>query len=212
MGEVPFIAVEGPIGVGKTSFAMKLAAHFQFHILKEIVEENPFLNNFYDNIDEWSFQTEMFFLCNRYKQLEDIEKYFLHRGKSVIADYHIVKNRIFAKRTLKETQFIKYEQIYDILTTDLPQPNLIVYLDARLDTLIHQIRSRNRGIEHNIQSSYLEQLSKDYQEFMGQFEVLHPSIPIVRFNVDDLDFINNQKDLDFMINKVNKHLQQGRSS
>src|SRR5699024_4727712 len=94
MKDVPFIAIEGPIGAGKTSLAKKLAYHFNMHLLKEIVEENPFLAKFYDNIEEWSFQTEMFFLCNRYKQLEDIEKKYLNKHKAVVADYHISKNMI----------------------------------------------------------------------------------------------------------------------
>ena len=97
---VPFIAVEGPIGVGKTSLSKAIADTQQFHQLKEIVDENPFLNKFYDNIEEWSFQTEMFFLCNRYKQLSDTKTEILIEQKPVVADYHIFKNLIFAKRTL----------------------------------------------------------------------------------------------------------------
>ncbi len=114
MPTVPFIAIEGPIGIGKTSLAKKLSARFDFHLLKEIVEENPFLGKFYDNIEEWSFQTEMFFLCNRFKQLEDIEQKYLRKNKAVIADYHISKNMIFARRTLPADKFDKYEQIYHI--------------------------------------------------------------------------------------------------
>src|SRR5690625_3001458 len=104
MKNVPFIAIEGPIGVGKTSLAKKIATHFGFELLTEIVEENPFLGKFYDNIEEWSFQTEMFFLCNRYKQLEDIEKDYLQKKKPVVSDYHVLKNMIFAKRDRKSTR------------------------------------------------------------------------------------------------------------
>lgn len=108
MKSTPFITVEGPIGVGKTSLAKALSNHFQFSLLKEIVDENPFLGKFYNNIEEWSFQTEMFFLCNRYKQLEDIQAKYLAQEKSVVADYHIFKNLIFAQRTLKDQQYDKY--------------------------------------------------------------------------------------------------------
>ena len=108
MKSTPFITVEGPIGVGKTSLAKAIAEHFQFSLLREIVDENPFLGKFYNNIDEWSFQTEMFFLCNRYKQLEDIEKKYLTNDQAVVADYHIFKNLIFAERTLKNQQYNKY--------------------------------------------------------------------------------------------------------
>ena len=209
MNHIPFIAVEGPIGVGKTSLARKLASHFNYHLLKEIVEENPFLGKFYDDIDEWSFQTEMFFLCNRYKQLEDIEKKYLKLDKAVVADYHISKNMIFAMRTLQNKQFEKYTQIYQILTHDMPRPNMMIYLDASLDTLLKRIHMRGRQVEQNIQASYLEQLSFDYQVYMKQFEADHPNIPVIRLNGDDIDFVKSQNDFDYIINLTEKHLLKG---
>ncbi|WP_175615097.1 deoxynucleoside kinase [Piscibacillus halophilus] len=211
MGEyhVPFIAVEGPIGVGKTSLSNKIAQHFYFHLLKEIVEENPFLGKFYDNIEEWSFQTEMFFLCNRYKQLEDIEKHYLKQDKPVVSDYHIYKNMIFAKRTLNADQFYKYEQIFHILTNDMPKPNVMIYLHASLDTLLERIRKRGREVEKNIQPEYLEQLSKDYDQFMNEFEANNPDIPVIRLNGDNLDFIKHQEDLDHILSVVEKHIHKG---
>lgn len=209
MGRTPFIAVEGPIGVGKTSLAKKIASQFQYTLLKEIVEENPFLGKFYDDIEEWSFQTEMFFLCNRYKQLEDIEKKYLASNQPVISDYHISKNLIFAERTLKEEQYNKYVQIYDILTQDMPRPNMIVYLHASLDTLLDRIRMRGRKVEQNIQASYLEQLSADYDLFMKKFEQENPDIPVIHFNGDELDFIKHQDDLDYMIQTIENHFEKG---
>ncbi|MFD1362620.1 deoxynucleoside kinase [Lentibacillus salinarum] len=206
MAEVPFIAIEGPIGIGKTSLAEKLSAHFGCHLLKEIVEENPFLGKFYDNIEEWSFQTEMFFLCNRYKQLEDIEQYYLNQNKGVIADYHIFKNMIFARRTLPADKFDKYKQIYHILADDMPLPNMMIYLHASLDTILERIRLRGREIEHNIKSSYLAQLAQDYEDYMNEFERRHPNIPVIRINGDDVDFVNHQQDLDDIIDHVGQHL------
>src|SRR6478735_4841406 len=147
MQGTPFISVEGPIGVGKTSLAKEIAQAFQFEILKEIVDENPFLGKFYENIEEWSFQTEMFFLCNRYKQLEDINIKYLNQRKPVVADYHILKNLIFASRSLKDAQYDKYMQIYRILTQDMPVPNVIVYLTASLETLQKRIAMRGRKFE-----------------------------------------------------------------
>ncbi|WP_099158942.1 deoxynucleoside kinase [Virgibacillus ndiopensis] len=206
MAEVPFIAIEGPIGIGKTSLAKKLSVHFDFHLLKEIVEENPFLGKFYDDIDEWSFQTEMFFLCNRFKQLEDIEKKYLNKYKAVVADYHISKNTLFAKRTLQEDKFEKYEQIYHILTKDMPVPNMMIYLHASLDTILKRIRMRGRDIEQNIKSSYLAQLAQDYEDYMNEFEVLHPDIPVIRINGDETDFVKQQGDLNKIVEQVEFHL------
>lgn len=205
MVETPFIAIEGPIGVGKTSLAEKLSTYFKFHLLKEIVEENPFLGKFYDDIEAWSFQTEMFFLCNRFKQLEDIKRDYLLQQKAVISDYYISKNMIFAKRTLPADKFDKYEQIYHILTDDMPMPNMMIYLHASLDTLMERIRRRGREIEHNIKESYLQQLQKDYDHYMDAFEKSHPSIPVIRINGDELDFVKKQDDLDTIITRVEKH-------
>ncbi|MFD2217150.1 deoxynucleoside kinase [Metabacillus endolithicus] len=209
MMNIPFITVEGPIGVGKTSLSKAIADYYQFHLLKEIVEENPFLGKFYADIEEWSFQTEMFFLCNRYKQLEDIDKKYLQAGKSVVADYHIYKNLIFAKRTLKNEQYDKYLKIYDILTDGMPKPNIIIYLSASLDTLLSRIAKRGREIEHQIDPSYLQQLTEDYEIAMTQWEKENPSIPIIRFNGDTLDFVQNKQDLTYIFNTLNQYLQKG---
>ncbi|UTE77767.1 deoxynucleoside kinase [Rossellomorea sp. KS-H15a] len=210
MGRIPFITVEGPIGIGKTSLAKAISDHFQFHLLKEIVDENPFLDKFYDDIEEWSFQTEMFFLCNRYKQLEDIEKHYLSQNKSVVADYHILKNIIFAKRTLKdEQQFKKYLNIYDILTSDMPRPNVVIYLNASLDTLLKRIEKRGRDFEKKISPLYLKQLSLDYEEYMNTFEETHPDIPVLRYNGDHVDFVQNKEDLEHILTQLETTLKKG---
>jgi deoxyguanosine kinase len=199
MSKVPFITVEGPIGVGKTSLAKAISEQFGYYLLKEIVDENPFLGKFYKNIEEWSFQTEMFFLCNRYKQLEDIDRDFIKKQKPVVADYHILKNLIFAERTLKEQQYKKYLKIYDILTEDMPQPNVVIYLNASLDTLLRRIEMRGREFEKNIDPIYLKQLSTAYEQTMALFEKSNPHIPVLRFNGDQLDFVQNKEDLNYIL-------------
>ncbi|CEG29517.1 deoxynucleoside kinase [Bacillus sp. B-jedd] len=199
MGETPFITVEGPIGVGKTSLAKAIADHYQFALLKEIVDENPFLGKFYDNIEEWSFQTEMFFLCNRFKQLGDINTHYLTKKQPVVADYHIIKNLIFAQRTLNNEEYKKYFKIYQILTEDMPKPNVVIYLNASLDTLLARIAKRGREVEKNISPLYLEQLSLDYEEAIAVFERQHPEIPVLRYNGDHLDFVKNEHDLDTIL-------------
>lgn len=211
MAKVPFIAVEGPIGIGKTSLAKKLSVHFNFHLLQEIVEENPFLGKFYKDIETWSFQTEMFFLCNRFKQLEDIQRQYLAQKKAVIADYHISKSMIFAKRTLQQDKYNKYEQIYHILTDDMPVPNMMIYLHASLDTIQDRIHSRGRKIEQHIKPSYLAQLTQDYEAYMNQFEVLHPDIPVIRIDGDKLDFVKRQNDLNDIIERVEHQLQSNQA-
>jgi deoxyguanosine kinase len=202
MEKTPFIAVEGPIGVGKTSLAKAISEAFGYHLLKEIVEENPFLGKFYDDIEEWSFQTEMFFLCNRFKQLEDIEQLYLKHEKSVVADYHVFKNKIFAMRTLKDVHFQKYMQIFEILTKDMPSPNMVIYIKASLDTLLNRISMRGRDIEKNIDPNYLKQLSADYDVFMYQFQKLHPETPVLTINGDETDFVHNPEQLEAILEKI----------
>lgn len=207
MTKVPFIAVEGPIGIGKTSLAKKISTFFDFHLLEEIVDENPFLDKFYENISEWSFQTEMFFLCNRYKQMEETENNFLKKNKPVVADYHIAKNMIFARRTLNDVQLEKYEQIYRILTKDMPLPNIIIYITGSLETLLERINKRGREMEKNIEPDYLRQLSADYEAFMDQFEKDNPEVLVIRINGDDYDFIENQNDLENILDRVDETLE-----
>ncbi|MBC6972674.1 deoxynucleoside kinase [Bacillus sp. Xin] len=209
MTGVPFITVEGPIGVGKTSLAKEISTHMQLHLLKEIVDENPFLGKFYENIEEWSFQTEMFFLCNRYKQLEDINIKYLNQRKPVVADYHIFKNLIFASRTLKDTQYDKYMQIYRILTQDMPVPNVIVYLTASLETLQKRIAMRGREFEKNMDPNYLLQLTKDYETAMDAFKKDHPDIPVLKFNGDNMDFMKNSDDLNIILSTLKNTLSKG---
>ncbi|AIF67228.1 deoxyguanosine kinase [Terribacillus saccharophilus] len=212
MHELPFIAVEGPIGVGKTSLAKKIADHFQYALLKEIVEENPFLGKFYENIEEWSFQLEMFFLTNRYKQLNDIRKDYLSQNQPVVADYHIAKNMIFAQRTLAEPEFDKYSKIFSILTEDIALPNMVIYLDASLETLLERIEMRDRKAEQHIQPDYLKQLSADYQTFMDLFEQDNPDIPVLRLSGDELDFVKNEQDWKYICDRISSHLDKGVTS
>lgn len=203
---VPFIAVEGPIGVGKTSLSNRIAKHFGYDLLKEIVDENPFLNKFYEDIDEWSFQTEMFFLCNRYKQLKDIKKNSINAKKEVVADYHVFKNLIFAQRTLQPSEYKKYEQIYEILIEDMVTPNIVIYLDATVDTLMKRIAMRGREFEHMIKRDYMEQLVADYHVFIDRFEQENPQIPVLRINGDAYDFVNNEYDLQKILQQVEESL------
>jgi deoxyguanosine kinase len=201
-GHVPFIAVEGPIGVGKTSLANCIAARYHYHLLEEIFEENPFLTRFYENIEEWSFQTEMFFLSTRYKQLEDIQRHCLSKNCAVVADYHIFKNLIFARMTLNEHQYRKYQEIYRILIDDMPKPNIVIYLRASLDTLLKRIQLRGREMERNISPSYLQQLLTNYDCFIEEFQRIHPEVNVLSLDADTLDFVVRPDDLEYILSQL----------
>ncbi|MGO0060595.1 deoxynucleoside kinase [Brevibacillus fluminis] len=202
-----FITVEGPIGVGKTSLSHAISQECGFQLLEEIVYENPFLGKFYENIAEWSFQLEMFFLCNRYKQLQDIHEQYLHKGISVVSDYNIFKNTIFAKRTLGNRNLPKFLQIYDILTQDMPQSHLVVYLSASIDTVMNRIAMRGRDIERNIKREYMEQLIADYDEFFREFQLRHPDTPVLTIDCDALDYVHRPQDLAHVMGKMKEQLQ-----
>jgi deoxyguanosine kinase len=191
MKHAPFIAVEGPIGAGKTTLASMLAEELNLPIIKEIVDENPFLAKFYQNMDDWSFQLEMFFLCNRYKQLEDTVTQYIDKGKPVISDYHIYKNLIFGERTLKGTKREKYRQIYHVLTDDLPKPNIILYIKADLDTLLKRIVKRGRPFEGDMDTAYLQQLIEDYDDAMASLAIQEPSTVIITIDGNAVDFVEN---------------------
>jgi deoxyguanosine kinase len=196
------LTVEGPIGIGKTSLSREISKAFGLRLLEEIVYENPFLGKFYENIAEWSFQLEMFFLCNRYKQLQDIRSQYLQQGVSVVSDYNIFKNTIFAKRTLDGENLPKYLKIYDILTEGLPQANLVVYLTASIDTVMKRIKMRDRDVERNMDVGYMKNLIADYDEFMKAFEQRHPDTPVIKFHCDDLDFVHRPEDLAYVLGQI----------
>lgn len=204
------VTVEGPIGIGKTSLARELNQAFSLQLLEEIVYENPFLGKFYENVAEWGFQLEMYFLCNRYKQLQDIHTHYLQKGISVVSDYNIFKNTIFARRTLSDANLPKYLKIYDILTEDLPQADLVIYLKASIDTLMRRIALRDREFERNMDVAYMEQLIADYDAFMEAFQKQHPDVQVLTFACDDLDFVHSTEDLQYVLGQIEPRIRELR--
>ena len=201
-----FIAIEGPIGVGKTTLANILNEHFGYTLLREIVEENPFLSKFYTDIKEYALQTESFFLINRVRQLEDIEKDVLSKSNNVISDYHIIKNLIFAGITLDKMQFHRYKQVYNIFVNDLPQPDIIIYLNSDIDVLMKKIALRDRSFERQMDINYIKELSEEYKYYFNPFSIKHnfmgKSPIIIEVDNSNLDFINNPDDKKFIIKKL----------
>ncbi|RDY23233.1 deoxynucleoside kinase [Romboutsia maritimum] len=207
-----FIAIEGPIGVGKTTLATILSNHFNHTLLREIVEENPFLSKFYNDIKEYALQTEAFFLFNRVKQLEDIEKNTLSKSQCVISDYHIIKNLIFAGLTLDKMQFHRYKQVYNTFVNDLPQPDIIVYLNSHTDILMKKIALRDRSFERQMDRNYIDELSREYKYYFNPLSIKHNFMGtepiIIEVDNSNLDFLNNEKDKAFIINKVEQAIKQ----
>lgn len=207
-----FIAIEGPIGVGKTTLANILNDHFNYVLLREIVEENPFLSKFYTDIKEYALQTEAFFLFNRIKQLEDIEKNELSQSKGVVSDYHIIKNLIFAGITLDKMQFYKYKQMYNIFINDLPQPDIIIYLNSETDVLMKRIAMRDRSFERQMDRNYIEELRTEYKYYFNPLSIKHNFMGkepiIIKIDNSNLDFLNNDKDRQFIIDKVKDAIAQ----
>ena len=201
-----FIAVEGPIGAGKTTLANLLNEHFGYTLLREIVEENPFLTKFYTNINEYALQTEAFFLFNRVKQLEDIQKNVLSKSGGVVSDYHIVKNLIFAGLTLDNNQFHRYKQVYNIFVNDLPQPDIVIYLNSDTDTLMSRIAHRDRNFERQMDRNYIDSLRNEYKYYFNPLSIKHNFIGkepiIIEIDNSNLDFLNNMSDRQFVIDKV----------
>ncbi|MDM8127404.1 deoxynucleoside kinase [Paraclostridium benzoelyticum] len=201
-----FIAIEGPIGVGKTTLANILNNHFNCILLREIVEENPFLSKFYTDIKEYALQTESFFLFNRIKQLEDAEKNLLSQGTNVVSDYHIIKNLIFAGITLDNMQFYKYKQMYNIFINDLPQPDIIIYLNSNTDVLMNRIAMRDRSFERQMDRNYIQELSTEYKYYFNPLSIKHNFVGkeplILEIDNSNLDFLNNDNDRKFIIKKV----------
>jgi deoxyguanosine kinase len=201
-----FIAIEGPIGVGKTTLATILNEHFNYTLLREIVEENPFLSKFYTDIKEYALQTEAFFLFNRVKQLEDIEKNFLKNSKGVVSDYHIIKNLIFAGLTLDKKQFHRYKQVYNTFVQDLPQPDIIIYLNSNTDVLMNRIAIRDRSFERQMDRNYIHELSNEYKYYFNPLSIKHNFMGkepiIIEVDNSNLDFLNDENDRKFIIDKI----------
>ncbi len=199
-----YIVVEGPIGVGKTTLARRLAESFGSDLLLEGAEENPFLERFYQDPRSAALQTQLFFLFQRAQQLKALRQGDMFQPVRV-ADYIMEKDRLFAELTLDKEEFKLYEQVYAHVTLDAPQPDLVVYLQAPVEILRRRIIERGRGYEKNIDADYLQRLSESYMQFFHNYN----QAPLLIVNATEIDFANNQRDYELLLEEVRK-IRSGR--
>ncbi|MBI2082001.1 MAG: deoxynucleoside kinase [Deltaproteobacteria bacterium] len=192
-----YIAVEGPIGVGKTSFAKKLAEDFNARLILEEADANPFLAPFYKDRAKHALKTQLLFLINRYLQQKELAQQDLFQ-RTVVCDYLFAKDRIFAALNLGKDEMFLYEKIYSLLDTNLPKPDLVVFLQASPEILIKHIKKRGIDYERNIDSSYLKELIDAYNRFFFSYT----DTPLVVVNVSDIDFVKRKVDYESLVREI----------
>jgi deoxyguanosine kinase len=194
-----YIVVEGPIGVGKSSLASILAQRFSARKVMEVVEDNPFLSSFYTDRAKFAFQTQMFFLLSRFRQQQELFQQELFNSVTV-SDYLFAKDRIFACLTLDPNELGLYDRVFEALGPRVAKPDLVIYLQARLDVLLHRIKKRGRDFERKFDAGYLEELCKVYNDFFFHY----CETPLLVINTSDIDFVNNEADLDNLLNVIRR--------
>lgn len=198
-----YFAIEGVIGVGKTTLARLLQSTFDAEILLEVFEENPFLSNFYSDRDRYAFQTQIFFLMSRYHQQNKVIPGALAARKTVISDYTFDKDALFAGINITGDELEVYHKVHSALADKIPSPDLVVYLRASLETLMNRITHRDRSYERNMDPAYISELMEAYDHFFAQ-DKWQGRVLIIE--TDDLNFIAEPSDLEFIINRIKQAL------
>ncbi len=195
--EVKYIAIEGVIGAGKTSLAKKVKDKLGAQLIVEQFEVNPFLESFYMDRKRYAFQTQMFFLVNRFKQQQELNQENLFT-EHLVCDYLFEKDRIFAYLNLSGEELNLYESLFPLLSRTLRKPDLVVYLQSSVDRLMYNIKKRGRKIERNITRSYIEELSESYNHFFFRYN----TTPLLIVNSTDIDFVNSENDFEELFRQV----------
>lgn len=194
-----YIAIEGPIGVGKTTLATALAERLGGRVVLEAVEENPFLPGFYQDRKKHAFQAQLFFLLSRFQQQQELFQQDLF-NQVTVADYLFAKDRIFASLTLEPNELALYERIWQVLGARVVKPDLVVYLQARPDVLAARIRKRGRDFERNVSGDYLDAVSRAYGDFFFHYE----ETPLLVVNTSDID-LADEGDLEALLREIRRH-------
>ena len=192
-----YIAIEGPIGVGKSSLAKILANKFGSRLVKEDVAGNPFLERFYEDPRKYAFQTQLFFLLSRYRQQKEAAQGNLFEA-GVVCDYILAKDKIFALINLEDDEVSLYESIYKLLVSTLPKPDMVIYLQARPEVLLSRVRKRGIAYERNISLDYLRTLSDAYNEYFFHYN----ETPLLVVNTSEIDFVESPRDLEHLVREV----------
>jgi deoxyguanosine kinase len=203
-----YIAIEGVIGVGKTTLARLLQPVFQSGLLLEVFEENPFLSNFYADRQRYAFQTQIFFLLSRYHQQRRSVPEILSSGDSLIADYTFEKDALFAGINLQGDELEMYYRVHEALAEKIPPPDVIVYLSADIDVLMQRISQRDRSYERNMERGYIEQLAQAYEAFFTQRQgdTAIRKVPVLTIDTNPLDYVRNPDDLQAVENRIRQAL------
>ena len=197
MRNLNYIAIEGPIGVGKTSLANLLSKRLSAKLILEKFEDNPFLSEFYDDPARFAFQTQLFFLLQRYQQQHDIRQVDMFHNL-LISDYMFIKDRLFASLNLDDKEMNLYDSIANMMERNVINPDLIIYLQADTSTLMKNIDKRGRDFENNISYDYINALNEIYTEYFFRYN----DTPLVIINTNNIDFVNNADDLDQVIEYI----------
>ncbi len=196
-----YIAIEGVIGVGKTTLTRLLKPYFQAETLLEVFEENPFLARFYQDRERYAFQTQIFFLLSRYSQQHEAIPAALARA-NLISDYTFDKNKIFARLTIEGDELEMYERVQDILAGRIPTPGLVVYLRATVDTLMERITLRDRSYERSMDRAYIESLAGAYDQYFATYH----AAPVLTIETDGLDYIHDVRVLNEVAGRIRDQL------
>ncbi len=192
-----YIVVEGPIGVGKTTLAKRLAKKFNTELMLELATDNPFLPRFYSDPKSVALPTQLYFLFQRAKQIESLRQTDMFKPVQV-SDFLMEKDKLFASVTLDEDELFLYNEVYDKLTLDAPEPDLVIYLQAPLDVLMQRIIERGLDYERPINRNYVKKISDAYIEFFYYYT----SSPLLIVNTDDFDLSNSNKDFELLLEQI----------